>query len=132
MQLAPTLRTTLAAAIVTDLGSTAFLRLYSSGFAVQVATAALSNPPFVAGAAGVVDLDVTPAVEDASPLAGTVVRLGIYLNSTDTSALWRVLMGVNPSGSPDITMSNNVVVTTDVIQVASLSITVPAGTPDVT
>lgn len=132
MQLIDALRTTIAATIPTDLGPTAFVRFYTTGLTTKVATAALSNPSFAPGAAGVQDLDVIPVVEDASPVAGTVVRLGLYLNSTDTSALWRILMGVNPTGSPDITMANNVVATTDTVQLSSLSITVPAGIPDVT
>jgi hypothetical protein len=132
MQLATTLRTTIAATIPTDLGATAFARFYSSSFSVKVATAALSNPAFVAGAAGVQDLDVTPVVEDASPLAGTVDRVGLYQNTTDTSALWRLLFGVNPTGTPDITMANNVVATTDTVQLSSLEITVPVGVLDQT
>jgi len=133
MQLVDALRTTLAAAIVTDLGATAFARWYTTGLTTLLASAACSNPAFIAGAAGVTDLDVTPAVEDTSPAAaGTCVRLTFHLNSTAASGLWRLQLGVATSGSPDITMANNVIATTDTVQLSSLSITVPAGTPDVT
>jgi hypothetical protein len=37
---------------------------------------------------------------------------------------------VATSGSPDITMANNVVATTDTVELTSFSISVPAGTPD--
>lgn len=133
MQIVSALRTTLAAAIITDLGATAFARWYTSGLTTLLASAACSNPAFIAGAAGVIDLDVTPVVEDTSPAAaGTCVRLNFYVNNTDGSSLWRLQLGVNPSGSPDITMANNVIATTDTVQLSSLAITVPAGTPDVT
>jgi len=133
MQLVDALRTTLAAAIVTDLGATAFARWYTTGLTTLLASAACSNPAFIAGAAGVTDLDVTPVVEDTSPAAaGTCVRLTFYLNNTDANTLWRLQLGVATSGAPDITMSNNVIATTDTVQLSSLSITVPAGIPDVT
>jgi hypothetical protein len=132
MQIIDALRTSMAAEIPTDIGATGFARFYSSGFATLVASCSLSNPAFTAGAAGVQDLDVTPVPEDTSPTAGTVDRIGIYQNSTAASGLWRLLFGVNPTGSPDITMANNVVTTTDTVQLQSLSITVPTGTLDQT
>ncbi len=131
MQLVDALRTTLAAAITTDLGATAFARFYTSGLTTLLASAALSSPAFTPGAAGVEDLDITPPVEDTSPVAaGTCIRLGIYLNTGDASGLFRLMFGVATSGSPDVTMSNNVIATTDTVQISSLSFTVPAGTPD--
>lgn len=132
MQIVDALRTTLAAAIVSDLGATAFARFYTTGLTTLLASAALSNPAFVAGAAGVTDLDITPPVEDTSPAAaGTAVRLTFYLNNTDANTLWRIQMGIATSGGPDVTMSNNVIATTDTVQISSLSITVPAGSPTV-
>jgi len=133
MQLVPALQNTLADAIDTDLGTTAFARWYTTGLTTLLASAALSNPAFGAAAAGVITLDITPVVEDTSPAAaGTCVRLTFYLNNTDANTLWRLQLGVATSGAPDITMSNNVIATTDTVQLSSLTITVPAGIPDVT
>ena len=133
MELVTALRDTLADAIDADLSTTAFARWYVSGLGTLLASAACANPAFGASSAGVITLDVTPAVEDTSPAAaGTAVRLNFYLNNTAASGLWRLQMGIATSGSPDITMSNNVIATTDTVQLSSLTITVPAGTPDVT
>lgn len=131
MQMVDAMRTTLAAAIVTDLGTTAFVRWYTSGLALLLASAACSNPAFTPGGAGVENLDVSPLVEDTSPAAaGTCIRLTFHLNNSDATGLWRLQLGVSNSGTPDVTMANNVIATTDTVQLSSLSITVPAGTPD--
>lgn len=133
MQLVTALRNTLADAIDTDIGATGYARFYTASLATLLASCSLNNPAFGGAATGAIALDVTPAVEDTSPAAaGTAVRLGLYQNSTAAAGAWRVLMGIATSGTPDITMSNNVIATTDTVQIASLSITVPAGTPDVT
>ncbi len=133
MQLVDALRNTLADAIDTDIGATGFARFYTTGLTTLLASCSLNNPAFGAAATGAITLDVTPAVEDTTPAAaGTAVRLGLYQNSTAASGAWRVLLGIATSGSPDITMANNVIATTDTVQITSLVITVPAGTPDVT
>lgn len=131
MQLVTALRDTLANAIDTDIGATGRVRFYTSGGSVKVATMACSNPAFGTSSSGQISLSGTP-LSDTAPLAGTVVRLGLYQNNTAAYGSWRVLMGVATSGSPDVTMPNNVVATTDTVQLTSLTITVPAGTPDVT
>lgn len=133
MEIVTALRNTLADAIDTDLGATAFARWYVSGLGTLLASAACSNPAFGAAATGAITLDITPAVEDTTPAAaGTAVRLNFYLNNSDGSGLWRIQLGIATSGGPDVTMANNVIATTDTVQLASLVITVPAGTPDVT
>ena len=133
MQLSTTLRNTLADAVDTAVGATGRARFYTSGLASLLASATLNNPAFGAAATGVITLDVTPAVEDTSPAAaGTAVRLGFYANGTATSGAFVFMLGVATSGAPDVTMSNNVIATTDTVQVSSLTVTVPAGTPDVT
>ena len=133
MQISTTLRNTLADAIDTAVGTTGFVRFYTSGLASLLASAACNNPAFGAAATGTITLDVTPAVEDTSPAAaGTCVRMGLYASTAATSGAFVVMMGVATSGAPDVTMSNNVIATTDTVQVSSLTITVPAGTPDVT
>ena len=133
MQISTTLRNTLADAIDTAVGTTGFVRFYTSGLASLLASAACNNPAFGGAATGTITLDVTPAVEDTSPAAaGTCVRMGLYASTAATSGAFVVMMGVATSGAPDVTMSNNVIATTDTVQVSSLTITVPAGTPDVT
>lgn len=133
MQLSTALRNTLADAIDTDIGTTGKARFYTTGLTTLLASASCNNPAFGNAATGVITLDVTPAVEDTSPAAaGTCVRLGFYQNATATSGAWRFMLGVATSGSPDVTMANNVIATTDTVQISSLTITVPAGTPDVT
>ena len=133
MQLSTTLRNTLADAIDTAVGTTGFARFYTTGLTTLLASAACSNPAFGAAATGVITLDVTPAVEDTTPAAaGTCVRLGFYASTAATSGAFIFMLGVATSGAPDVTMSNATIATTDTVQISSLTVTVPAGTPDVT
>ena len=135
MQLSASLRDTLGDAIDADVGATGFARFYTAALATLLASASCNNPAFGASSSGAITLDVSPAVEDTSPAAaGTCARLGFYQNNTATSgaAAQSFMLGVATSGSPDVTMSNNVIATTDTVQISSLVITVPAGTPDVT
>ncbi|MEE9581014.1 MAG: hypothetical protein V3V74_06855 [Nitrosomonadaceae bacterium] len=131
MRLSTGLRDVLADAIDTDVGATGFARFYTASGTTLLASAACSNPAFGAAATGVITLDVTPAVEDTTPAAaGTCIRLGFYSAATGAYATDVFMLGVATGGSPDVTMSNNVIATTDTVQVASLTITVPAGVPD--
>lgn len=130
MQIIDALRTAMAAEIPTDVGATGRARFYDATLTTKIATMALSNPAFTAGAAGVQSLDVTPIPEDAAPVAGTVGRIGIYQNTTAAAGAWRMLFGVATGGTPDITMANNVVTTSDTVQLTSLVITVPTGVLD--
>jgi hypothetical protein len=133
MQLSTTLRNTLADAIDTSVGATGYARFYTAGLATLLASAACNNPAFGVASSGAITLDVAPAVQDTSPAAaGTCVRLGFYTSTAATSGADVFMLGVATGGAPDITMSNNVIATTDTVQISSLVITVPAGTPDVT
>jgi len=133
MQLSTSLRNTLANAIDTAVGATGQVRWYTTGLGTKLASATLSNPAFGTAATGTITLDVTPAVQDTSPAAaGTCVRLGFYASTAATANAFVLMLGVATSGAPDITMANNVIATTDTVQLTSLTITVPAGTPDVT
>jgi hypothetical protein len=133
MELHDTVRTILADAIDTAIGATGKARFYSAVPGTLLASANCNNPAFGSAATGVITLDVTPAVEDTSPAAaGTCTRLGFYIDATVTASNFEVLLGVATSGGPDVTMANNVIATTDTVQISSLTITVPAGTPDVT
>jgi hypothetical protein len=134
MQLVSTLRNTLADAIDADIDSTntGFVRFYDATLTTKIATIALETGNcFNAATGGVITLQGTPK-QDASPAAGTVARVGFYQNSTAAAGAWRVLCGVATGGTPDITMANNVVATTDTVELTSFSISVPAGTPDTT
>ena len=131
MRLSTVLRDALADAIDAEVGATGFARFYVSGGGTLLASASCNNSAFGSAATGVITLEVTPAVEDTSPAAaGTCIRLGFYDDSTGAYGTDIFMLGVATSGSPDVTMSNNVIATTDTVQVASLTVTVPAGTPD--
>ena len=132
MELSVALTNTLANDIDAAIGTTGKARFYTTGLTTLLASASCNNPAFGTAATGTITLDVTPAVEDTSPAAaGTAVRLGFYSNATATSNAYHVLLGIATSGSPDVTMSNNVIATTDTVQISSLSITVPPGSPTV-
>ena len=129
MLLSTALRNVLADAIDTDLGASAVAKFQNAAQTATYATVSLSNPAFGGAATGVITLSGTPS--DTSPaLSGTATRLGFY-DSAATPVLLFTL-GIATSGSPDITMSNNVIATTDTVQISSLTITVPAGSVDVT
>ena len=131
MRLSTALRNTLADAIDTAVGTTGFARFYDSGGATLLASAACSNPAFGVAATGQITLDVSPPVEDTTPAnAGTCIRLGFYPATSGAYSTDIFMLGVATGGSPDVTMSNNVIATTDTVQVASLTVTVPAGVPD--
>lgn len=130
MQLVDELRNTLADAITADIGATGFVRVYTTGLTTLLASAALENPAFGVAVAGAIALDVSAEVTDTTPVAGTAVRLGFYQNNTAASGDWRMLLGLAPSGTPDLLMPNNVIDTSDTVRVSSLIIVVPAGSAD--
>lgn len=133
MEISATLQDQFADAIDTAVGTTGFVRFYTAAYAALLASAGCNNPAFGNAATGVITLDVTPAVEDTSPAAaGTCVLMGLYASTAATAAAYISAFGVATSGSPDITMSNNVIATTDTVQVSSLTITVPTGSTDAT
>ena len=128
MQIAETLRNTLADAIVTDVGAGAYVRFYDTSLTTKFATIACSNPAFASASSGAIAIDVTPALTDTALAAGTVGRMGIYQNTTAAAGAWRLLFGVATASGADVTMSNLTVATTDTIELTSLTVTVPAGT----
>lgn len=133
MQLSNTVRDSILDAIDDDIGATGRARFYTASLTTLLASCPLNNPAFAAASAGTMALDVTPAVEDTSPAAaGTAARVTFYTNATATSGAWLLQLGVATSGTPDITMSNTTIATTDTVQISSLSLQCPAGTPDVT
>ncbi len=139
MQLSTTVRNSISDSIDDDIGATGHVRFFVSGGATpttKCASATLNNPAFDAagtGGAGVIQLDVTPAIEDTSPAAaGTVTRLCFYTSATAADNTWLLQLGIATGGAPDVTMANNTIATTDTVQISSLTITCPEGTPDVT
>lgn len=128
MQIAATLRDTLADAIVTDVGAGAYVRFYDTSLTTKFATIACSNPAFASATSGAIAIDVTPALTDTALATGTVGRMGIYQNATAAAGAWRLLFGVATASGADVTMSNLTVAVTDTIELTSLTVTVPAGT----
>ena len=126
MQLTTSLRNTLADAIDTAVGATGSARFQNTAQTQTFATCNLSNPAFGAAATGTITLSGTPTEATAS--VGTTTRLGFYTAVTGGTLL--MTMGVNDTGTPDVTISNNVLSAADQVEISSLTITVPAGTVD--
>ena len=124
MQLGTTLRNTLADAIDTALGITAAARFQNGAQTATYATCNLGNPAFGAAATGAIAVTGTPS--DTSAAAGTTTRIGFYDAVTAGNLI--LTMSVNDTGSPDMTISNNVLSLGDQVDISSLTITVPAGT----
>lgn len=130
MEISATLQDQFANAIDTAIGTTGFARFYTTAYALLLASAAFSNPAFGTAATGVITMDTTPDVEDTTPAAaGDAVLLGLYASTAATSGAFIVAFGVATTGTPDIDMSNNTIATTDTVQISSLTITVPTGSP---
>jgi hypothetical protein len=140
MQLSTTVRNSINDAIDDDIGAGGEVRFFVGGGATptnEAAAIGLNTPAFAnsgTGTAGVMSLDVTPTLEDTSPVghASPVTRLCFYASTAAADNAWLLQLGINPTGAPDITMSNNTIATTDTVQISSLSITCPEGAPDVT
>ena len=138
MQLADSVRNSICDSIDDDVGLTAEVRFFVTGGATPLneAAAILLNVTnaFGAAAAGVITLNVATALEDTTPAghASPVTRLCFYTAVGAADNAWIMQLGINPTGLPDITMANNTIATTDTVQLSSLTITCPAGTPDVT
>lgn len=127
-------------AIDDDVGATGFFRLYNqdpdtaTGL-VKIATCAMNNPAFNAATGtspSTMAMDASPAVDDTGPSAGTVTYAGLYASSGAAATAWLCKLGVATSGTPDLTMANNTVATTDTVQITSFTISMPAGSVDST
>ena len=127
MEISSLLQDILANAIDDECGATSRFRFYTAAYGAVIATMAMNTPdPFGASSSGVIS--IPSAISDAGPAAGTVALGAIYKNATAAATAFVVSMGVAATGQ-DITMSNTTVATTDTVELSSLSITVPAGTP---
>jgi hypothetical protein len=122
-----TTRNAMADAIDAALSTAGYARFQNAGQTATYAKVPLANPAFGAAAAGAITLDVTPVPEDTAPTAGTAVRLGFYTAKTAGTLIFTC--GINTTGTPDVLMADNTIVTTDTVQLTSLVVTVPAGTP---
>jgi hypothetical protein len=125
-----TLRSNMADEITAILSTAAYGRFQNTAQTATYAKVPLANPVAPAASGGAITFDVTPTPEDASPSAGTATRLGFYTAKTGGTLIFTC--GIATSGSPDVTMADNTIETTDTVQLTSLVVTVPSGTPDVT
>ncbi len=128
MLLSTTIRNACADAITTALGGTSAARFQNTAQTVTYATCNLNATPFGAAATGVITLAGTPTETSAS--AGTTDRCGFYDAVTAGNLLFT--LGVNDTGAPEMTISNNVLAAADQVEISSLTITVPAGAIDAT
>jgi hypothetical protein len=100
-------------------GGTAQLKFETSGD-VEVATIDLQNPAFGAAATGVITLAGVP-LSDASATGGTTAQFSIY----DRGAA-KLLEGTVATSGADINITSTVIAATEVVQLTSFTITVPA------
>ena len=126
MLLTDTLRSTLADAIDTAVNAGAGVgnaKFQNAGQTATYATCALSATAFGAAATGVITLAGTPT--DTSAGAGTTTKIGFYDGNTSPNLVFT--LGINDTGSPEVTISNNVFQAGDQVEISSLTVTVPAG-----
>jgi len=140
MQLSTTVRNSILDSIDDDLnaGTTPEARFFVNGGATPTSEAAAillnATNVFNAATTGTMSINTATTLEDTTPAgnASPVTRLCFYANTSDADNTWLLQLGINPTGSPDITMANNTIATTDTVQLTSLTLTCPTGTPDVT
>lgn len=140
MKLSDTVRNSILDAIDDDLnaGTTPEARFFVTNGDTPTGEAAAillnTTNVFNAASAGSMSINTTTTLEDTTPAgnASPVTGLAFYANTADADTAWLLMCGINPSGSPDVTMANNTIATTDTVQLTSLTISCPAGTPDVT
>ena len=142
MQLSGTVREAILNSIDAEISTAGEVRFFVGGGATptgEAAAIALNSPAFLAAAAGTatsgqMDLNTATTLQDTTPAgnASPVTRLCFYLNTAAADSAWLLQLGIATSGSPDITMSNNTIATTDTVQLTSLRITCPEGSADVT
>ena len=140
MQLSTTVRNSILDSIDDDLngGTTPEARFFVNGGATPTSEAAAillnATNVFNAATTGTMAINTATTLEDTTPAgnASPVTRLCFYADTTDADNAWLLQLGINPTGSPDITMANNTIATTDTVQLTSLTLTCPTGTPDVT
>jgi hypothetical protein len=140
MELADSVRDSINDAIAADIdsGSSPEVRFFVTGGASPTgeASAILLNATnsFNASSGGVMTINTSSTLEDTSPTgnASPVIRMYFYKDTTDADTAWLLQCGVATSGTPDVTMANNVIDAADEVQLSSFSITCPAGTPDTT
>ena len=133
MQISATLQDQFADAITTACGATCFARFYSAAYADNLASAGCNNPVAPAASTGVVTLDVGTAVEDTSAAGGAAAcaLLAFYEDSTAAATAFIFALGVAATGTPDVDMANTTIGAGDTVQIASLTWTVPTGSPTV-
>jgi len=116
----------LADAITTAVGGTGSARFQNAAQTATYATCNLNATAFGAAASGVITLAGTPTEATAS--VGTTTRCGFYDAVTGGNLLFT--LGVNDTGTPEMTISNNQLQNNDQVEISSLTITVPSGSVD--
>lgn len=116
------LRNALADAIddLVNTGAGTATLLFETSGDVEVATINLQNPAFGAAAAGVITLAGVP-LQDASATGGTVSQFSIF-NRNAT----KVLEGTVSTSGADINITSTSIAASEVVQLTSFTITVPA------
>jgi len=128
MEISSTLQDQFADAITTDVTTTGFARFYTAAYALKLATCAMNNPAFGAASTGLITMTITSPVEDTGPVAGVAALCALYPTTAATSGAFVVAMGVGTAAN-DVVMANTTIATTDTVQLSSLTIQVPTGTP---
>jgi hypothetical protein len=116
------LRNALADAIddLVNTGAGTATFVFQTGADVEVATINLQNPAFGAAAAGVITLAGVP-LSDASATGGTTSQFSIF-NRNGT----KVLEGTVATSGADCNITSTVIAATEVVELTSFTITVPA------
>jgi len=129
MEISATLQDQFADAIDTAVTTTGFARFYTTAYGTLLASCPMNSPAFGPSSTGLITMTTTSAVEDTSPAsAGVAALLGLYPTTAATSGAFIVSMGVHAS-TKEIVMANTTIATTDTVQITSLTIQVPTGTP---
>jgi hypothetical protein len=124
LTLSATMRSAIADAVDTAIGTTGTLEFQTSGD-VKVAGLTLGNPAFGAAATGVITLSGTP-LSDTNAAGGTMAKFKIFSNTTSPRVLQ--ITGTVGTSASDINFSAGVVVTAgDTVQLTSFTITCPAS-----
>lgn len=128
MEISSTLQSQFANAITTAVTTSGWARFYTAAYALELATCSMNSPAFGGDATGLITMTITSPVEDTSPVAGVAAICALYPTTAATPAAFIVAMGVGTAAN-DVVMANTTIATTDTVQLSSLTIQVPTGTP---
>jgi len=104
----------------------AYIELMLANGTTEVATLTMNDPAFGAAGAGVAgraDMDASPTVEDTSATGNAAAATIALFKDSNGVEVFRCAVGT--SGS-DINLTNNVIASTEGVQLTSFTVTVPA------